>query len=418
MKAEALRSKIKGKVAAPSSKSAVQRYIAGALLADGLSRINSVSLCDDAEAAIDIARALGADISLSEGSITVKGGFSPLSNQIFCGESGLSARMFTPIAALHNNEIVVNGRGSILKRPFDMVEKPLSALGAVVVSENGYLPLKVRGPLRGGEVTADGSVSSQFITGLLMALPVVKPDSVIVVENLVSKPYIELTLKIQNEFGIEIINENFRRFSVRGGQVYRPGNFTVEGDWSGASFLLVMGALAGEVQVTGLDINSLQADRAIINALSLAGANVAISEKGVFVSHDGLNSFEFDISDCPDLAPPLTVLAAACPGKTIIRGTERLSAKESDRGIALEKTMRAIGARITSHGHYLEIDGGEPLKGGTARSFNDHRIAMALAVSALLCESPVIVEGMECINKSYPGFVNDYLGVGGSIKLI
>jgi len=167
MKAEASGTVINGKVNAPSSKSALQRYIAGALLADGISQINSVTLCDDAEAAIDIAGTLGADINVSGNSIRIKGGFRPRSSQIFCGESGLSARMFTPIAALHNNEITINGRGSVLKRPFDMTERPLSALGAVVVSENGYLPLKVRGPLRGGEVFADGSVSSQFITGLL-----------------------------------------------------------------------------------------------------------------------------------------------------------------------------------------------------------------------------------------------------------
>lgn len=417
MKAEVYRSEINGQVTAHASKSALQRYIAGALLADGNSRINSVTLCDDAEAAIEIARALGADISLSGNLINVNGGFRPLSDQIFCGESGLSARMFTPIAALHDNEITINGRGSILKRPFEMTEKPLQALGAIVVSEGGYLPLKVTGPLHGGEVIADGSVSSQFITGLLMALPVVRPDSLVVVENLVSKPYIELTLKIQQEFGIETGNEDFRRFSIRGGQKYRPGNFTVEGDWSGAAFLMVMGAISGEVVVTGLNINSMQADRAIIKALSLAGADVFISDKGVKVSRGGLNSFEFDISDCPDLAPPLTVLAAACRGKTVIRGAGRLAAKESDRGMSLEKSMREIGARVVNHGHFLEIEGGEPLKGGTAGAFNDHRIAMALAASAILCESPVIIEGMECINKSYPGFVDDYRSLGGRIKL-
>jgi len=241
---------------------------------------------------------------------------------------------------------------------------------------------------------------------------------VLFVKNLVSKPYIELTLKIQKEFGIETDNEDFRRFAIKGGQAYRPGNFTVEGDWSGAAFLMVMGAIAGEVLITGLDINSMQADRAIIKALLLAGADVVVSDNGIKVSRGILKSFGFDISDCPDLAPPLTVLAAACRGKTVIRGAGRLAAKESDRGLALEKTMRAIGARVVNHGHSLEIEGGEPLKGGTAGAFNDHRIAMALAVSALLCESPVIIEGMECINKSYPGFVNDYRSLGGTIKLI
>jgi 3-phosphoshikimate 1-carboxyvinyltransferase len=418
MNAIVTKSEIGGRIAAPASKSAVQRYIAGALLARGKSEINSVSMCNDAEAAIGIARSLGANVALSETTLYVEGGFNPAGNTIFCGESGLSARMFTPIASLHDKEITLTGQGSILKRPFDMAEKPLKSLGVNVISRNGFLPLAVTGPLTGGEVHADGSVSSQFITGLLMALPVTEPGSVINVDNLTSKPYINLTLKILEEFGIEIENRGYRSFIIRGGQEYRPGKFTAEGDWSGAAFLLVMGAVAGHVHVTGLDLFSPQADKAVLKALTSCGAKVETRSDGIHVSSGQLKGFDFDVTDCPDLAPPLTVLAAACKGKSVLRGTERLSAKESDRGAALEKTMNDIGASVRNHGKYIEIDGGKPLKGGTSGSFNDHRIAMALATSSLLCENAVVIENMECINKSYPGFVNDFTKLGGKISLI
>jgi 3-phosphoshikimate 1-carboxyvinyltransferase len=418
MKAKVIKSEISGRIAAPASKSAVQRYIAGALLASGKSEINSVTMCNDTEAAIGIARSLGAKIRFSEGILFVEGGFNPVHNTIFCGESGLSARMFTPIAAIHDNEINITGQGSILKRPFDMAEKPLKSLGVRVSSHDGFLPLTVKGPLRGGEVHADGSISSQFITGLLMALPVTTPDSIIHAEKLTSKPYIDLTLKILEEFGIRIENLGYQSFMIRGGQEYRPGSFAAEGDWSGAAFLLVMGAIAGHVEVTGLDLNSPQADRAILDALTSCGAGIDIKGGSIHVSAGQLKGFGFNVSDCPDLAPPLTVLAAACMGKSVIMGTERLAAKESDRGAALEKTMNAIGASVKNYGNYIEIEGGKMLKGGTSVSFNDHRIAMALAISSLLCENAVVIENMECINKSYPGFISDFSKLGGKISLI
>lgn len=416
MKAIGSRSVVKGRVQAPASKSAMQRYIAGALLADGLSQITASSLCDDTLAAISIAEALGAQISVSGEEVSIRGGFKPGATDIFCGESGLSARMFTPIAALHDKEIVLNGRGSLLRRPLDMVERPLAELGAEVISNNGFLPLRIRGPLKGGEVTADGSVSSQFVTGLLMALPIAPNDSKIFVENLVSRPYIDLTISILSEFGIKIENDDYRIFSVKGSQKFRPGLFKAEGDWSGAAFLLVAGAIGGNIDVTGLLADSTQADKAVIEALSVAGARININGDTIHVSGADLKGFEFDISNCPDLAPPLTVLAMACKGKSVLTGAERLAAKESDRGKTLEESMIAIGGRVKNHGTYLEIYGGKILEGGIASSHNDHRIAMALAVSSLICDSKITIEGIECINKSYPGFIDDFNSAGGNIK--
>lgn len=417
MRAEAVISSVKGIVSAPPSKSAMQRYIAGALLSDGISEISSPSYCDDSMAAIAIAGSLGAEITVSDDIVIVNGGFRPVREEIFCGESGLSARMFAPIAALHDRMIILNGKGSVLRRPVKMMEQPLTDLGVEITSNNGFLPLKIKGPLSGGEIRADGSISSQFITGLLMALPVAQNNSRIIVDNLVSKPYIDLTIRILEEFGIEIINREYSEFRVKGNQKYVAGSFTVEGDWSGAAFLLVMGAIGGEVEVTNLDPSSPQADKVIMQALSLAGANVRLSGKGIRVEKGDLHGFEFDISDCPDLAPPLAVLAQACKGKTIIRGAERLAVKESHRGKTLESSLSAIGAKVQYLDDRLEIEGSVPVAGGQSDSHNDHRIAMALAVASLISKSPVIINGMECINKSYPDFINDFIRLGGNIIL-
>jgi 3-phosphoshikimate 1-carboxyvinyltransferase len=418
MKAEVTASTASGTVRAPSSKSAMQRYIAGALLSDGITSITSATFCDDTMAAIAIAETLGANVRITDDHIEITGGFNPAGNEIFCGESGLSARMFTPIAALHDRQIILSGKGSILKRPFDMVELPLRSLGVEVTSSKGFLPLTIRGPLTGGEISADGSVSSQFITGLLMALPRAGKDSKITVENLVSRPYIDLTISILNKFGITIENDNYSVFTLKGRQQYKGCSFSAEGDWSGAAFLLIMGAISGEVSVTGLDQGSAQADRSIMHALSIAGASLSREGNKISVKGGQLRSFEFDISDCPDLAPPLTVLAMACKGRSILRGAERLVAKESNRGATLEETMKSIGGKVRFTGNTIEIDGGSSLAGGTAGSHSDHRIAMALACAGLLCKKPVIIEGMECINKSYPGFIDDFKSLGGNLKLI
>jgi 3-phosphoshikimate 1-carboxyvinyltransferase len=418
MRIEAEGHVISGVVNAPSSKSAMQRYVAGALLAEGVTQIFSPSFCDDSMAAIAISKALGAEVTISGEVVVVRGGFKPQQDQIFCGESGLATRMFTPIAALHDGEIIINGKGSILNRPLKMMEAPLVELGVDISSNNGFLPIKIKGPLKGGDVYTDGSLSSQFITGLLMALPVVKKDSVIYVDKMVSKPYIDLTIRILNKFGIIIKNQGYKKFEISGRQKYSAGDFTVEGDWSGASFLLVMAAIGGEAIVRNLDIHSAQADKAIFQVISLSGAKISSSNDSMVVSKGDLHGFSYDISDCPDLAPPLIVLALACSGKSIITGTNRLISKESDRGKILEATLSQLGGRVRNYNDRIEIDGGITLKGGIVSANNDHRIAMALASVALICKSPVIIDGMECINKSYPDFMDDFKKLGGKIKLL
>jgi len=418
MKVEVSIGKVRGCLQAPSSKSAVQRYIAGALLAEGDTTILVNSMCDDSLAALSVATELGAEATTCGDSIKIKGGFNPKTNIIHCGESGLATRMFIPVAAIHNSEITVTGHGSLLKRPVKMVEEPLRQLGVEISSKDGYLPVKIKGPLLGGKVHADGSVSSQFITGLLMALPMAEKDSRIIVENLVSKPYIDLTISILQEFGIEIVNDNYRIFSIKGRQKYISGTFTAEGDWSGAAFLLVMGAIGGKVEVTGLKTGSVQADKSVLEPLKMAGAEVTVEPDRIKVERKYLNSFEFDITDCPDLAPPLAVLAAACNGRSVLHGARRLVVKESNRAETITAALNAIGANIKTGDDIIEIYGNKHLAGGEASSFNDHRIAMALAVASVISASPVQIDGMECINKSYPGFIDDFRKLGGKVRII
>jgi len=295
MRIEATCRTVSGEVNAPSSKSAMQRYVAGALLAEGVSRISSPTFCDDLRVAMAIAEALGAEISVTGNVVEVKGGFSPKKDQIFCGESGLSTRMFTPIAALHSGEIVITGKGSILKRPLKMMELPLIELGVKVSTNDGFLPVKIKGPIKGGDVYTDGSVSSQFITGLLMALPVVQENSVLIVDSLVSRPYVDLTIKILEEFGINIENHNYEKFIIQGGQKYRPGDFTVEGDWSGAAFLMVMAAIAGKATIRNIDVHSAQADKAILEVISKCGANISESDNSVTISKKDLHGYSHRI---------------------------------------------------------------------------------------------------------------------------
>lgn len=417
MKAEAFIKHVSGTISAPSSKSAVQRYLAGALLAEGVSLLKAGTLCDDSLAAVSIIRNLGAEVEVKDGNIIIRGGFKPMSDEVNCGESGLSSRMFIPVAALSGREISVTGRGSLLKRPFGMIVNPLGQLGVEVQTTDGLLPVRVKGPIRGGDVKADGSMSSQFITGLLMALPVAERDSRIFTENLVSRPYIDFTLKTLEEFAVTVTNEDYRVFHVRGRQKYRPGKFTAEGDWSGAAFILVMGAIGGETEIAGLVHDSVQADRAVLEALMLAGADVATDGETVRVTRKDLKSFTFDITNCPDIAPPLAVLATACSGRSVLKGAGRLVAKESNRAETICRALNRIGARVTYSGNELIIEGVKSLSGGESPAFNDHRIAMALATASVISEAPVVIEGYECVNKSYPGFADDFRKLGGTMIL-
>ncbi len=407
-------STINGTVTAPASKSMMQRAIAAALLTDTPVTIINPTYSNDANAALTVIQELGATVSIKEKEIYIRGGFAPTGKVLNCGESGLGIRLFTPIAALANQSLTLTGEGSLLHRPVAMIEEPLKQLGVTVSTTNGLPPLTVTGPLTGGQACVDGSVSSQFLTGLLMALPKVSGDSRLLVKNLQSFPYIDMTLAILKSFHVVVTHENYHTFYIKGKQRYVPvqPRYWVEGDWSGAAFLLVAGAVGGQVTINGLDASSTQADRKIIHALQEAGAEVFISPSAIQVKKNRLRAFRFDAVHCPDLFPPLVALACQCEGKTILSGVDRLADKESNRAQTLQKEFSALGATIRVIGNTMEIIGG-PILGGAVDSHNDHRIAMAVAIAAINARQEVIIHNYECVTKSYPAFFEDYISIGG-----
>ena len=410
-------SRIEGTISAPASKSLGQRALFAAALAEGESTVRRAGASDDVKAAMSIASALGAEvrpIGDSDRSLSVRGGRLPRSSRFDCGESGTCLRMSSPIAALSPERITITGTGSLLARPVDMMETPLRELGAECDTTSGKPPVTVRGPLRGGQAVVDGSVTSQFVSGLLMALPLCREDSEIEVRNLVSRAYLDLTVSVLARFGVSIEKRGRRTeerdlFRVRGGQTYRPCTFIVEGDWSGAGFLLVAGALAGEVTVGNLGGD--QPDAGILDALAAAGAQLRRDGSTVTVRRDGLRAFDFDATDSPDLFPPLVALACHCQGTSVLRGVRRLRHKESDRAAALAGEFGRLGAKISIRNDWMEIRGGG-LAGGVLRTRGDHRIAMAGAVAALLSAEGVTIEGAGCVAKSYPDFFRDLKALG------
>jgi 3-phosphoshikimate 1-carboxyvinyltransferase len=373
------------------------------------------SFCNDSLAAVRIAETLGARISTTDDTITVQTGLRPVYPvTLNCGESGLALRMFAPVASLINPLVTVTGEGSLAGRPVNMITAALSQLGVTVVTNSGFLPMKLMGKIGGRKAQIDGSSGSQLLTGLLMALPLLNSNSEIEVENLKSKPYISLTLQLLSEFGISIENHDFKRFFIPGNQVYKAHEYTVEGDWSGAAFLLVAGAVAGSVTVSNLNLNSMQADREIMRALSDAGCRLTENATGLNSIRSELRAFTFDATDCPDLFPPLAALASSCKGVSRIKGVSRLANKESNRALAITEVLGALNISAHVEGDEMFIEGGE-VRGSVVSSHNDHRIAMMAAVMALGGRGEVTINGAEAVNKSFPGFFDVLARLGATV---
>ena len=398
--------RLKGVVAPPCSKSYAQRALAVALLAKGRSVLRNMDFCKDTLSALDCIQMLGAKVERTDdNTIVVDGGLAPQSDSLCVGESGLSARLFTPIASLCSEPIVINGEGTLLYRPMDMMIHPLRRLGVDVRDGGGRLPIEVCGPMQGGEIDVDGSVSSQFVTGLLLSLPLADNDTVINVAGAVSKPYLDMTIDTAARFGVAIEHNDYEQFYIAGGQSYTPTDYAVEGDWSAAAMLLVAGAVVGEVTVKNLSMLSKQADVAVCDALVRAGAELTTEGNTVTAAHRELRGFEFDATNCPDLFPALATLAAAAEGESRIVGTRRLEHKESNRAEAIRKEFGKIGIEVDlSEPNVMKITGGKITGGVEVESYGDHRMAMTLAVAALLSDREITIKGAECVSKSYPDF--------------
>jgi 3-phosphoshikimate 1-carboxyvinyltransferase len=407
-------SALKGTIKAPSSKSMTQRAIAAALLGDGQSTIKNPSYCDDSLAAMSIAVGLGARVEPQVNELKIFGSAILKEPKLNCGESGLAIRMFSPIAALYPVEITMVGANSLKKRPMFMIEEALNQLGVKCTSNNGFLPLSIQGPMTGGNCEIEGSISSQLLTGLLMALPLAAQDSEIKVNNLKSKPYIDMTIEILKSFGITIQNSDYKLFRIKGNQKYKPCNYTVEGDWSGGAFLLVAGAINGQIALEGLRTDSLQSDMAIIKALEKANSNISVSDNKIEISKHEMNAFDFDATESPDLFPPLVALASYCKGVSNIKGVSRLLFKESNRGATLKDEFGKMNIRIEINGDVMSITGGQPT-GTHVESHEDHRIAMAVAIAGLGASGRVFIRDSQCVAKSYPGFFDDLRSLGAIV---
>ena len=417
-----------GKVKAPSSKSALQRIIALSWLSQAETKIINPVLCNDVNAAIGIVKSLGAEVTETPSAICIdsRGKMEKLSKskstiKLFCGESGLSLRMFAPIASLNGCCFEFTGTGSLNKRPSSIIGETLSLFGVKVSDNGGFPPVSVCGKLSSGFAEINGSLSSQVLTGLLLALPAAKGNSEIKANNLKSKPYIDLTIELAEKFGCEIINNNYTLFKISGEQKYKsPEVIEAEGDWSSAAFLLAAAALSdkGSIEIENLNIDSKQADKAIVKVLSSCGLKVDTSGNNRISlkrTNPLLLPFEFDASDCPDLFPPLTALASGCSGVSLIHGVERLKHKESDRESALIEEFTKAGIEIKSNGKTISVAGGKGIRSFSGNSHNDHRIAMAIATASAIGNVKAEIENAEAVEKSYPDFFNDLMLIGGYV---
>ncbi|MEO8412213.1 MAG: 3-phosphoshikimate 1-carboxyvinyltransferase [Ginsengibacter sp.] len=422
-----LPSRVSGKLPAPPSKSCMQRACAAALITNGTTIIENAGSSNDEQAAKKIIEKLGATVDSIRKEVIITSSDHIFTSTypgkhavISCGESGLSLRMFAPLAALFTYEITFTGEGSILKRPVDFFDDIFPKLGVEVQTNDGKIPLTLKGPMRPGNITVDGSLSSQFLTGLLMAYAkaCTRPVS-IKVNNLSSKPYIDLTLDILNYFGFQVENDNYEIFNITPRKIVNNHiiKYTVEGDWSNIAFLLVAGAVAGEVTVSGADINSSQGDKKIINALEAAGAIIQMNQKELTVKKSSLVAFDFDATHSPDLFPPLVALAAYCTGTTTIKGVYRLLHKESNRAKTLKAEFAKMKVDIELNDDMMIIKGGQPIKAATVTSHNDHRIAMACAVAALGAKGSTTIHGADAVKKSYPSFFEDLKMLKASLQI-
>lgn len=423
MKKEVYPSILQGSIKAPGSKSIAQRFVAAALLAKGESEIKDYPESADCVAALNVAQTLGAIVLKNSSDVRIKGGFPNNDdndirvpkNQIWCGESGLASRMFTPIAALSQESIEINGEGSLLTRPFTEFDHVLPILGALCKTNNGRLPVTVSGPLVGGKATLDGSVSSQFLTGLLLALPLAKLDSELIVKSLTSIPYVQMTMEVAALAGVEIKTDDYERFIIKGQQQYRPIKAAVPGDWSGAAFLIVAAAIAAEegLEITNLSATITQADARIIEVLRSSGVEHVVYSDRVVVKQSDINAFEFDATNCPDLVPPLVALAAYGNGVTTIKGARRLLHKESNRAKALQEEFTKANIRVVVREDEIMVYPSY-VRPATLNSHNDHRIAMAAAILGLGGDK-ITIQGAESVNKSFPTFFEDIASLGGKV---
>ncbi|MCF8294632.1 MAG: 3-phosphoshikimate 1-carboxyvinyltransferase [Bacteroidales bacterium] len=401
-----------GNITIPPSKSHFQRLLLGALLAEGRSFIHCTSYNQDTETVLQLIQNLGAETDRQEDGIWIQGGLKFQDASLFAGESGLAARMFLPILALNHERMLFYATGSLSNRSQAGIVDSLSEMGVELQATGTGFPLYVKGPIQPGRYTINASLSSQFLTGLLFTLPLLKDDSQLNVINLNSKPYIDLTLNTLQSFGVKISHQEYQTFSIPGNQSYQAGTFIPEGDWSNAAFFIVAGLLAGSAKLQNLNPESSQGDKSILHYIPKSNYSWE-NENLIIRKASHIPAFQADLAQTPDLFPPLTALAAVAEGTSILHGTNRLLNKESNRRDSLIREFSALGVKLWEDDNCLYIEGGT-ISGGVVHAHNDHRIAMALAIASLRADNEVIIQDAAAVAKSYPGFWDDFSGMDSS----
>lgn len=407
----------------PISKSDLHRLLIAAALSEGETVIHRCTLSEDIHATARVLQALGRCVTFGEDCITVGGKLEPDALcRCDCGESGSTLRFLVPVLAALGQRAVFTGRGRLPQRPMEPMLSRLQEHGVQMALPSGgdTLPLELAGQLQRGDFVFAGDISSQYITGLLFALPLLEEDSRILLSSpLQSKGYVDMTLEVLARFGIRI-DPIENGWLVPGGQQYRtPGELTAQGDWSNAAFWIAAGVIGKQpLQVNGLSPQSLQGDKAICDVLHRMGANLSVAQDSVIACPSKLHGTVIDGSQIPDIIPILSVCAAIAGGETRIVNAQRLRLKESDRLRAVHDCLQAIGADVLETEDGLVIRGKPMLSGGLVDSFNDHRIAMSMAVASLRCHQPVVIRDPLCVNKSYPDFYKDFIKTGGKVDVI
>lgn len=410
--------KLKGEVKIPPSKSMAHRAVICASLSNGKSKITNIEYSDDIIATINAMRALGSEIEIFDDHLEIDGSrvFSKNVGEIDCNESGSTLRFMVPLAIAKEAEMRFIGKGNLGKRPLTTYYEIFDRQGIEYSYKEGELDLKVKGNIKGEEFKIRGDISSQFISGLLFTLPLIKEDSkIIITTNLESKGYIDLTLSMLDYYGINVVNNDYKEFIIKGNQKYTPKDYKVEGDFSQSAFFLVADALGSDVLVKDLNMDSLQGDKEVIEIIERMGCKILSKEEGIKVKAKDLTPTIIDAAQCPDIIPVITVLASLTTGITKVINAERLRIKECDRLKAITTELNKLGASVTELENSLLIEGVESLTGGTVSSWDDHRIAMTLAIAATCAKDEVIIENPSCVKKSYPSFWRDYKLLGGKV---
>lgn len=399
--------KLQGNIQIPASKSHAQRVLALALINIHETYVTGIGDSDDEKAALDVLNRLGAQVEKSGDSARIKGvALDKIEENITIhfGESGLSSRMFTPILSNISSKVHLDGSGSLLSRPMDFFQHVFDLLKVDFSSNEGKLPFTLSGPIHPASITVDGSLSSQFITGIVYGFIASKKlgKCTLHIQDPTSIPYIELSLHTLRQFGVEL-EWNSGNIAFNGPYSLSPTNVSIEGDWSSASFFLVAAALMGEIHIPNLSMNSFQADKALVQALQDFGAELDFSN-GILVRKRESRSFEFDATHCPDLFPPLAVLAAKGTNTSKIKGVHRLTHKESNRTNALLTEFKKMGVSIEIIEDTMHIHPCQNVIGAIIDTHHDHRIAMACAILGLTANSPTQIENPMVVSKSFPSF--------------